>query len=80
VGRRGAFENLSGGVGLMDIQLKSDSVKDMEIATSIKESIIYLTDRLETEEELWKAYKLINKGLMYLSAKHTMRQVKENKE
>jgi len=61
----------------MDIQLKSDSVKDMEIATSIKESIIYLTDRLETEEELWKAYKLINKGLMYLSAKHTMRQVKE---
>jgi len=64
----------------MDIQLKSDSVKDMEIATSIKESIIYLTDRLETEEELWKAYKLINKGLMYLSAKHTMRQVKENKE
>ena len=61
----------------MDIQLKSDSVKDMEIATSIKESIIYLTDRLETEEELWEAYKLINKGLMYLSAKHTMRQVKE---
>ena len=61
----------------MDIQLKSDSVKDMEIATSIKESIIYLTDRLETEEELWKAYKLINKGLMYLSAKHTMKQVKE---
>ena len=64
----------------MDIQLKSDSVKDMEIATSIKESIIYLTDRLETEEQLWKAYKLINKGISYLGAKHTMKQVKENKE
>ena len=46
-------------------------------ATSIKETIVDLTDRLETEEELWKAYKLINKGLMYLSAKHTMKQVKE---
>ena len=49
-------------------------------ATSIKESIIYLTDRLETEEQLWKAYKLINKGISYLGAKHTMKQVKENKE
>tara|TARA_R100000234_G_C4987177_1_gene173863 strand:+ start:447 stop:644 length:198 start_codon:yes stop_codon:yes gene_type:complete len=64
-------------VGLMDIQLKSDSAKDMEIATSIKESIIYLTDRLETEEQLWDAYKIINKGISYLGAKHTMTQVRE---
>ena len=46
-------------------------------ATSIKETIVELTDRLETEEDLWEAYRLINRGLMYLSAKHTMRQVKE---
>ena len=46
-------------------------------ATSIKELIVDLTDRLETEEELWEAYKLINKGLSYLGAKHTMKQVKE---
>ena len=46
-------------------------------ATRIKESIIDLTDNLKTEEELWEAYKVINKGLMYLSAKHTMEQVKE---
>ena len=49
----------------------------MEIATSIKESIIYLTDRLETEEQLWDAYKIINKGISYLGAKHTMTQVRE---
>jgi len=46
-------------------------------ATSIKETIVELTDRLDTEEDLWEAYRLINRGLMYLSAKHTMRQVKE---
>jgi len=46
-------------------------------ATRIKELIIDLTDNLKTEEELWNAYKIINKGLMYLSAKHTMKQVKE---
>jgi hypothetical protein len=46
-------------------------------ATRIKETIIDLTDDLKTEEELWEAYKIINKGLMYLSAKHTMEQVKE---
>tara|TARA_R100000995_G_C3437734_1_gene101738 strand:+ start:494 stop:658 length:165 start_codon:yes stop_codon:yes gene_type:complete len=46
-------------------------------ATRIKELIIDLTDNLKTEEELWEAYKIINKGLRYLSAKHTMEQVKE---
>ena len=47
-------------------------------ATSIKETIVDLTDRLDTEEELWEAYKIINKGLSYLGAKHTMKQVKGN--
>jgi len=57
-----------------------ESMTDLRLdmaATSIKDTIVQLTDRLETEEELWEAYKIINKGLMYLSAKHTMRQVKE---
>jgi len=47
-------------------------------ATSIKDTIIELTDRLESEDNLWEAYKLINKGLSYLSAKHTMARVKES--
>lgn len=46
-------------------------------ATSIKETIIELTDRLETEEELWEAYRTINKGISYMGAKHTMTQVRE---
>ena len=46
-------------------------------ATSIKETIVDLTDRLETEEQLWEAYKIINKGISYLGAKHTMKQVRE---
>jgi hypothetical protein len=46
-------------------------------ATRIKETIIDLTDNLKSEEELWNAYKIINTGLRYLSAKHTMEQVKE---
>ena len=57
-----------------------ESMTDLRLdmaATSIKDTIVELTDRLETEEELWEEYKIINKGLMYLSAKHTMRQVKE---
>ena len=45
-------------------------------ATRIKATIIDLTDDLKTEEQLWEAYKAINKGLMYLSAKHTMLEVK----
>ena len=45
-------------------------------ATRIKETIIDLTDRLDTEEELWEAWKIVNRGLKYLSAKHTMLEVK----
>ena len=45
-------------------------------ATRIKETIIDLTDRLDTEEQLWEAYKVINVGLRYLGAKHTMLEVK----
>lgn len=45
-------------------------------ATSIKESIIDLTDRLETEEELWESWKTLNQAMSYLNAKHTMTQVK----
>ena len=46
-------------------------------ATSIKETIIDLTDRLDTEEELWDSWTTLNKALSYLSAKHTMARVKE---
>jgi len=46
-------------------------------ATSIKETIIDLTDRLDTEEELWESWKTLNNALSYLSAKHTMARVKE---
>ena len=52
---------------------------DLTVTTrikEIKETIIDLTDRLDTEEHLWEAYKAINIGLMYLSAKHTMLEVK----
>ena len=52
---------------------------DLTVTTrikEIKETIVDLTDRLDTEEHLWEAYKAINKGLMYLSAKHTMLEVK----
>jgi len=55
-------------------------ISDLQLsmsATSIKETIIELTDRLETEEQLWDAYKVINKAISYLSAKHTMKQVIE---
>ena len=45
-------------------------------ATRIKETIIDLTDDLDTEEQLWEAYKVINVGLRYLGAKHTMLEVK----
>tara|TARA_R110002020_G_scaffold166469_1_gene354483 strand:+ start:348 stop:593 length:246 start_codon:yes stop_codon:yes gene_type:complete len=49
-------------------------------ATSIRNTIVDLTDRFETEADLWEAYKLINKGLSYLSAKHTMAKVKEESD
>ena len=43
-------------------------------AKSIKKTIIELADRLETEEELWEAWKTLNKAMSYLNAKHTMKQ------
>ena len=46
-------------------------------ATRIKETIIDLTDSLESVEELWEAWKTLNKSMSYLNAKHTMAQVKE---
>ena len=49
-------------------------------ATRIKETIIDLTDNLKTEEELWNAFKVIKQGLHYLSAKHTMEEVKNQKD
>ena len=49
-------------------------------ATRIKETIINLTDNLKTEEELWNAFKVINKGIKYLSAKHAMEEVKNNQD
>ena len=46
-------------------------------ATRIKETIIDLADSLESKEELWEAWKTLNKAMSYLNAKHTMAQVKE---
>ena len=43
-------------------------------ATSIKNTIIELADRLETEEQIWEACKIINEGLIYLHAKHSMKK------
>jgi hypothetical protein len=41
-------------------------------ATRIKETIIDLADSLESKEELWEAWKTLNKSMSYLNAKHTM--------
>ena len=46
---------------------------------NIADDIINLADRLDTEEDLWKAWKTLNKAMSYLNAKHTMAQVKEQK-
>lgn len=46
---------------------------------NIAESIINLSDSLDTEEDLWKAWKTLNKAMSYLNAKHTMAQVKEQR-
>jgi len=45
----------------------------------IADDIINLADRFDTEEDLWKAWKTLNKAMSYLNAKHTMAQVKEQK-
>ena len=46
-------------------------------ATRIKETIIDLADSLESKEELWEAWKTLNKAMSYLNAKHTMAEVKQ---
>ena len=43
----------------------------------IKETIIDLTDSLESKEELWETWKTLNKAMSYLNAKHTMAEVKQ---
>tara|TARA_R100000781_G_scaffold28052_2_gene20787 strand:- start:1432 stop:1626 length:195 start_codon:yes stop_codon:yes gene_type:complete len=57
-------------------QIKGGLLMEEINATRIKETIIDLTDKLGTDKQLWEAYKVINKGLMYLGAKHTMLEVK----
>ena len=49
-------------------------------ATRIKELIIELADSYNSEEDLWETYKIVNKGISYLSAKHTMARVKEEQQ
>tara|TARA_Y100000004_G_C8601063_1_gene280601 strand:- start:32 stop:268 length:237 start_codon:yes stop_codon:yes gene_type:complete len=46
-------------------------------ATRIKETIIDLADSLESKEELWEAWKTLNKAMSYLSAKHTIAETRE---
>lgn len=46
-------------------------------ATRIKETIIDLSDSLESKEELWEAWKTLNKAMSYLGAKHTIAETKE---
>ena len=48
-------------------------------AENIADDIINLADRLDTEEELWKVWKTLNKAMSYVNAKHTMAQVKEQR-
>ena len=49
-------------------------------ATRIRETIIDLADRLESKKELWEAWKTLNKAMSYLSAKHTMAEVKQKNQ
>ena len=44
---------------------------------SIADDIISLADCLDTEKDLWEAWKTLNKAMSYVNAKHTMAQVKE---
>ena len=46
---------------------------------SIADDIISLADRLDTEKDLWEAWKTLNKAMCYINAKHTMAQVKEER-
>tara|TARA_R100000329_G_scaffold141596_1_gene124524 strand:+ start:250 stop:465 length:216 start_codon:yes stop_codon:yes gene_type:complete len=44
----------------------------------VKDIIVDLADSLETEKDLWKAWKECNQSMSYLSAKHTI--VRNNEE
>ena len=46
---------------------------------NIANDIISLADRLDTEKDLWEAWKTLNKAMSYVNAKHTMAQVKEQR-
>ena len=43
----------------------------------VKDIIIDLADSLDSEKDLWDSYKALNNSMMYLSAKHTIAQTKE---
>jgi len=44
----------------------------------VKDLIVDLANSLETEEDLWEAWRGVNRSLRYLSAKHTI--AKNNEE
>tara|TARA_R110002020_G_scaffold447813_1_gene660251 strand:- start:212 stop:370 length:159 start_codon:yes stop_codon:yes gene_type:complete len=46
---------------------------------NIADDIIKLADQLNTENDLWEAWKTLNKAMCYINAKHTMAQVKEER-
>jgi len=51
-----------------------------DIATRIKlvkDIIVDLADSLDTERDLWNAWKECNQSMSYLNAKHTIAQTKE---
>jgi len=45
----------------------------------LRDDIIDLADDLDNKDELWEAWKKLNKAMNYLSARHTMAQVKEER-
>jgi len=49
----------------------------MESVKILRDNIILLADKLDNKEELWAVYKTLAKAMSYLSAKHTMAEVKE---
>ena len=44
----------------------------------VKDIIVDLADSLETEKDLWEAWRRCNRSMSYLSAKHTI--AKNNEE
>jgi len=43
----------------------------------VKDIIVDLADSLDTERDLWDAWKECNQSMSYLNAKHTIAQTKE---